>query len=305
MHRSPRCGRRVLWATLGTAALAAVPAQAAAAGTQPVKLRFASVAGSTPVACGRLIDGLGTTNQQAELQDLRFYVSNVKLLRRHGRAVRVALSSGTRYQTSQKGQGVTLIDLENAQGACKAEGTPGTNALVRGTVPRGTYTGVQFTVGVPFAMNHTDTVSAHAPLNLEAMSWSWQYGRKFMKVELGDPGGATGSWSTHAFLVHLGSTGCTGNPASGQAVSCSAPNMPSVVLKHFDPRHQAIAFDLKAFVAGDDITVNRADEPGCMSGPTDPECGSVFGALGLTWQADGQGSGRSTGAQDVFRAIKS
>ncbi|HUO72311.1 MAG TPA: MbnP family copper-binding protein [Solirubrobacteraceae bacterium] len=303
MHRSIRRAAQALPAICGVAVIAAAPAQAARSTTQSVKLRFAAVAGGHPVTCGRLIQGLGTTHQGAQLQDLRFYVTDVELLRRKGSPVRITLRGGAPYQVIRKGKSVTLIDLENGTGACKAAGTPGTNPFVQGTVPRGTYTGVRFTVGVPPALNHTDTVSAPAPLNVDAMAWSWQYGRKFMRIEFVDPGGPTGAWPAHQFLVHLGSTGCSGNPATGQAAGCTALNMPVVVLNHFNLQRQLVALDLGKLLAGDDITVNRADEPGCMSGPTDPECGSVFGALGLSWRTDGRGTGRSTGKQDVFGAM--
>jgi uncharacterized repeat protein (TIGR04052 family) len=297
-----RRGRRVLYVALA-AAMAAGPAQATARKTQPVRLRFAAVAGATPVACGHLIEGLGKTGQAAQLADLRFYVSDVHLVRRDGHAVQVKLQSDRRYQVTAKGHGVTLIDLENGVSACSA-GTPGTNVLVRGTVPRGRYVGVRFTVGVPFALDHTDVVSAPAPLNLAGMAWSWQSGRKFAKIEVADPGGATGTWANHAFLVHLGSTGCTGNPVTGQAVRCSAPNLPAVSLRQFDTDRQVVAVDLKALLAGVDVTVNQADEPGCMSGPTNPDCGPVFGAFGLDWRPDGSGTGRPTGKQVVFRSMQ-
>ena len=62
----------------------------------------------------------------------------------------------------------------------------------------------------------------------------------------------------------------------------------------------------KPLLAGSDVTVNQAGAPGCMSEATDPECGSVFGALGVDWKADGTGTGKSPAstAQTVFKAIK-
>ena len=110
---------------------------------------------------------------------------------------------------------MTLIDLENGTGACAEEGTGATNASVRGTAPHRRYVGVRFTVGVPSALNHTDAPGAPAPLNFAAMAWSWQFGRKFMKIEVTDPAGAAGTWSENTFFVHLGSTGCIGQPRDG------------------------------------------------------------------------------------------
>ena len=279
-------------------ALAAAPAQAH---DQTVSIRFAAVAGDEPAACGTPIEGLGTTSQAAQLADLRFFVSEVKLIRRDGKAIAVKLGKDSAYRVTQKGVGVTLIDLENGTGACAAEGTPGTNAVVRGTVPHGNYVGVRWTLGVPFALNHTDAPGSPAPLNSTAMGWSWQIGRKFTKIELTDPAGASGTWTSNTFYVHLGSAGCEGNPATGEAVSCTAPNRASVRMKKFDPKRQQIAVDLQALLAGNDVTVNRSGAPGCMSEATDPECAGVFGAFGIDWKADGTGTGKSPAGEGPDR----
>jgi uncharacterized repeat protein (TIGR04052 family) len=297
-----RSGALALGLTLGASALIAAPAGAATK-TQKVDIRFAAVAGDQPVGCGLPIEGLGTTNQTATLADFRFFVSDLKLVRRDGRAVTVKLSKNSTYRVTEGKSAVTLIDLENGTGTCAEEGTPGTNDAVRGTVPRGKYVGARWTVGVPFDANHTDAPASPAPLNSAAMAWSWQSGRKFTKIEVADPGGATGTWTAKTFFVHLGSGGCTGNPATGQTVNCRNANRPEVRLKRFDPAKQRIAVDLKTMLAGSDITRNGAGAPGCMSGPTDPECGGVFGAFGLGWRADGSGSGAPSGTQSVFRAI--
>jgi uncharacterized repeat protein (TIGR04052 family) len=295
-------GSVALCVALGLTASAAGPAFAAGR-TQPVDIRFAAVAGAARVACGQPIEGLGTTAQTAQLADLRFYVSDVKLVRADGRAVALKLARNSSYRVTRSGESVTLIDLEDGSGSC-VEGTKGLNAVVRGTVPRGRYVGVRWSVGVPFALNHTDVAAAPAPLNSAAMGWSWQVGRKFTKIEVADPGGETGSWAAKVFMVHLGSTGCTGNPASGETVECANPNRGAVRLKRFDSRRQQVAVDVKALAAGTDITVNQAGAPGCMSGPTDPECGGVFRAFGIGWKADGTGDGASpAGSQSVFRAI--
>ena len=75
---------------------------------------------------------------------------------------------------------------------------------------------------MPFALNHTDAPAVPAPLNSAAMAWSWQAGRKFTKIEFADPGGATGTWTAKSFFVHLGSSGCQGNPATGATVELRA-----------------------------------------------------------------------------------
>lgn len=285
MHHVRVSGALALFAALALAA----PAQAQK--QQKVDIKFTAVAGEAPVACGTPIEGLGTTAQAAQLQDLRFFVSEVSLIRKGGKQVPLKLAKNSAYRITRGGAGVTLIDLENGTGSCAVDGTKGMNAVVRGTVPKGNYVGVRWTVGVPFDLNHTDAPAVPAPLNSAAMAWSWQSGRKFTKIEFADPGGATGAWTAKTFFVHLGSAGCEGNPATGATVKCAASNRPAVRLKKFDPAKQQVAVDVQAMLAGNDITVNKGNAPGCMSGATDPECAGVFSAFGLK------------GSQTVFRAI--
>lgn len=271
-----------------------------ASATQDIQVRFTARAGDAPVRCGDTLSGLGLTQTAAQLQDLRFYVSGVKLLKADGSSVPLTLRANDDWNYTQGDAAVTLIDLEDATNACanNGEGSAGTNAVISGTVPTGTYTGVQFTLGVPFAFNHTDETTAPSPLNLQALGWGWQMGRRYAKIEFADPAGATGSWSTPAFYVHLGATGCTGNPATGETVACESSNRADVTLPAFDPTTQTIALDVKALVASEDITNNGGGAPGCMSGKPDPECDTIFPALGLDLA-----TGTSTGTATAFKAV--
>jgi uncharacterized repeat protein (TIGR04052 family) len=272
---------------------------------QSVSIDFTAVAGATAVRCGSALAGLGRGGATAQLKDARFYVSNVMLVRADGVEVPLLLDANDDWNLSAGGDRVTLIDLEDGTGAC-SEGTAALNASIKGTVPAGRYLGVKATMGVPFALNHSDTVTAARPLDVQAMAWSWQSGRKFAKIELTEPDGAAGSWPAKTFNVHLGSTGCTGNPASGQTVSCKAPNRMAFALAAFDPATQKLAVDVAALLAGTDITVNLAGAAGCMSGGTDPECLHVFEAMAIDWKPDGTGTGlpiAGGAAQTLFRAV--
>jgi uncharacterized repeat protein (TIGR04052 family) len=272
---------------------------------QAVALEFAAYSGGTPVKCGTAVTGLGSGSVDAQIQDFRFYVSNVKLLKADGSEVALTLGANDDWNLTSGGNSLTLVDLEDGTGSC-ASGTAATNATVKGTVPAGDYVGVKLTMGVPFALNHSDYATATKPLDIQAMAWSWQSGRKFAKIEVTDPAGATGSWVAKTFNFHLGSTGCTGNPANGETVSCVAPNRMDFKFASFNPTNQKIAVDVKALVAGTDITVNQAGAPGCMSGGTDPECLHVFESLAIDWKADGTGSGLPVAggaAQTLFKAV--
>jgi uncharacterized repeat protein (TIGR04052 family) len=247
--------------------------------TQKVAIQFKAVAGSTPVTCGKPIDGLGTTSRTAQLTDFRFYVSQVQLLRKGGGKVNLKLGADSQWHYKKGNTAVTLIDLENGTGDCAEDGTKGINAYVRGTVPRGKYVGVRWQLGVPYALNHTDLTTAPAPLNLTAMAWSWQAGRKFAKIEVSEGGGP--AWQSKTFYVHLGSAGCSGDPAAGETVGCTFPNRAEIPLKKFNPTRQLVAVDLKTLLAGVDVAVNGSGAPGCMSAPTDPECPTIFRSLGM------------------------
>ena len=160
--------------------------------------------GSAHDQCGTRLTGVGTTKATTRLQDLRLYVSNVRLVRRDGSSVKLQLRRNDAWNLTRGGQAVTLIDLENGTSGCA--GAARMNTVITGTVPKGTYTGITYTLGMPLALNHTDPTSSPAPLNLIAMTWSWQSGRKFTQIELDAPSarGVTGP----DFFVHLGSTGC-------------------------------------------------------------------------------------------------
>ncbi len=248
-----------------------------------VTIDFAAVAGNTPINCASSLTDLGTSNAQGTLKDLRFYISNVKLVKRGGGEEALKLATTDDVNATQGSDSVTLIDLEDKTGGC-TEGTTAMNTSIKGTVPAGDYVGVKMTLGVPFSMNHTDQSAdvgvTPAVINNAVnpgMAWSWAGGRKFTKIEV-----TNGAWTAPTFTVHLGSTGCTGtNPAAGQIDSCSRPNRLDFGFASFDPDNQKVAVDVKALLSANDVTVNAAGAPGCMSGATDPECSAIFDALSL------------------------
>jgi uncharacterized repeat protein (TIGR04052 family) len=287
-------------------------------GKQTVSLQFAMVAGNTPIGCNQAIEGLGTANTTAQLKDARFYISQVNLVRLDGSAVPLTLGANDDWNHTAGDDRVSLIDLENATGSCPTTtGTVATNDTITGTAPAGLYTGVQFVMGVPFALNHTSTTASTTPVMLQnaSLAWSWQSGRKFAKVEVTDPGTST-AWPTNTFNFHLGSTACTGNPANGETTTCANPNRMTVPLSGFDYKTQKIAFDVKALLAGEDVTKNDGgtanlagtawtnSSTGCMSGSTDGDCITVFDALQLNLAAGSGGTSIDGGKkQRVFKAI--
>jgi uncharacterized repeat protein (TIGR04052 family) len=244
-------------------------------------IRFAARVGASPVSCAGSFDGLGPDGTQSiSFSDFRLYVHGVELLRADGTAVPFVLDDESPWQA----EGVALLDFEDATGNCRS-GTAPTRDVIRGRVPPGDYTGLRFVLGVPFALNHRDASTARAPLNLSAMFWGWQNGYKFLRIDAKS--------GTAGYFVHLASTGCDGSPMGG-VTRCMAPNRPTITLDGFDSARDVVVADVARLVDGVDLQANAGGAaPGCMSDPTDTDCGAVFASVGLDF-------GTSVAAQDFF-----
>jgi uncharacterized repeat protein (TIGR04052 family) len=247
-----------------------------------VSIAFEARVAGEVFSCERTFVGLGAKKTEVEPLDFRLYVHDVRLVTEGGEEVPFALEQDGVWQH----ENLALLDFEDKKGTC-SNGTSALNTTLRGTAPQGTYRGLRFRVGVPFAMNHQDSATAPSPLNLSTMFWSWNAGYKFLRVDTRAVGAGPRN-------VHLGSTGCQGE---GDAVtSCSHPNRPEVELGGFDPLQQKIVVDYAALVATVDLSTDTGGAPGCMSGLDDPECAALFPALGLALE-----SGAPAGGQTFFR----
>ena len=273
-------------------------AQANSETQQRVEISFAGRLAGKPFACGSQYEGVGIKKSTVTPQDLRFFVSDVELLDANGKAASVSLDQDGIWQYKN----VALIDLEDGTGGCR-NGNAALRKAVTGNVAAGKYTGIRFTVGVPFELGHISPLSAPSPLNMTAMFWSWQGGYKFIRAEVAlvpKPGEATKSFAETAptshpeapgdramrssgFPVHLGSTGCaSATKTTAPADECKNPNRVLVNLPAFDPAKDVVIFDVGRLLAGSDVTTNTPNTaPGCMSGENDPDCNPVMRALGL------------------------
>jgi uncharacterized repeat protein (TIGR04052 family) len=263
------------------------PTAAVAPGQQAVTLRFAAQVNGQPFACGQRYAGVGSTRSTITPSDYRFYVSEVQLIDARGRAVPVTLTQDGAWQL----ENIALLDFENGTGPCR-NGTADTNTAVRGTVPAGTYTGVRFTLGVPFARNHGDPTTAPSPLNLTAMFWNWQGGYKFVKFDTATSGQTAttappdprGGGNASGFSVHLGSTACAAPSRTSAPSACLNPNRVTVQFDRFDAATQVVVADMGVVLAGSNVDVNAPNtSPGCMSFLNDADCPPVMGALGLAY----------------------
>lgn len=227
-------------------------------------------------------------------------MSDVELIDAQGRATAVALTQDKTWQF----ENVVLLDFENASGPCR-NGTVPMNTSVRGSVPAGKYTGMRFTLGVPFKLNHVDPTTAPAPLSSTAMFWTWQGGYKFLKVDMasagtnalhghgGAQGAGHGAGAASGFSVHLGSTMCASPSKTAAPTACANPNRLTVSFAQFDPSKQTVVADIGAVLTNANVDVNAAGtSPGCMSFLKDADCPPIMAALGLPYESHAAGSQR-------------
>ena len=252
------------------AALFALPALLlACGGEREVALRFEGLVGDERAACGGTYEGVGTTDTELTLADLRLYVHDVRLVTADGEEHPVALEQDGVWQLED----IALLDFETG-GECPM-GTAETNTTVRGTVPSGLdVAGVRFVLGVPRARNHDDVTTAPPPLNLQTMYWNWNGGYKFFRVDASSTGLPDG------FFVHLGSTGCEGD-GRGTVSGCAQDNRVDVELSGYDPDTDTIGVDVGALFAESDLDTDQGGAPGCMAGFDDMDCRPIFHGFGL------------------------
>lgn len=277
--------KRILWSLMALGLVSGVGL--VGCGTpepQEVSIAFKAMIGDKAAACGETYEKFGTGSSSVELVDLRFYVSNVRLVTEDDKEVPVTLKADGKWQDSK----VTLLDFENGTGKCADKGTKDTNLKVVGTATPGTYKGIRFDIGVPFDVNHNDPAKASAPLNVLPLHWSWLGGYKFVRIDL------KSSKFDKNYLFHLGSTGCKEDD-NKKVTACSEGNRPSIELMGGDPTQKTVVLDVAKLLKSnntDSPTPNTA--PGCMSGQKDPDCKGIFTSLGL------KHSDNSAGAQSAF-----
>ena len=279
------------------------------ASTQKVALKFSAMVGAEKFACGKSYDGIGVTKSSITPSDFRFYVSAVELLDANGKAVPLALDQDGVWQYKD----LALLDFEDGSGPCR-NGNAGLHTAVTGSVPKGKYRGVRFTLGVPCELNHGDPTIAPSPLNFTSMFWVWQSGYKFAKIDMASSGlpqdpnappemplkdklaamekfaAASGVPSMKrppraaGFSVHLGSTVCASPSLTTPPTECKNPNRVTVTFDKFDMRKNVVFADLSSLLRDANVDVNAPDTaPGCMSAPDDADCTPVMSAFGLPY----------------------
>lgn len=278
-----------------------------------IQLKFSAEISGEPFKCGTEYKNIGTTSSTVLPSDYRFYISNVNLIDTHGNLVPVSLDQDGVWQSGN----IALLDFEDGSGPCQ-NGNPQLNDMITGLVPNDEYEGLEFTLGVPFDVNHQDVLMLPSPLNLSAMFWNWQGGHRFFKVDMATSGrpvpatsrttasvdstqtnppssggsgmGGTGEEEAAGFSIHLGSTGCaSASRTTPPASHCKNPNQVIVRFDQFNTDNNIVITDIGRVLKDTNVDVNTEDTaPGCMSGLRDPECADILPAFGLGAEAGEQ-----------------
>jgi len=247
-------------------------------------IAFEARVGDELAACGTTYSGLGLEPSDVKLNDLRFYVHDIRLVDGEGNEVAVELEQDGIWQV----ENVALLDFEDGTDACSG-GTAETNTSVVGTVPAGDYQEIRFRLGVPFELNHADVATSPSPLNITTLFWTWGFGHLFFAAVTEATPIDGGEANQH--FVHLGSTGCTGDPELGEVVSCTNPNRPELELTGYEVGTSTIVLDLQPLLAQSKLLT----ELGCHSFPDTPACEAPFDALGIDYS-----TGELTPTQSIF-----
>lgn len=139
-----------------------------------------------PIAC---FNEVNIDNNNWHVNQLGMYLSDFKVLKADGKWHQVKLSTN-QYQSG----GVVYLG-----GLCqknKASGNWQIEYLGDSLVGKK----IQFTLGVPFELNHLNPIKQLSPLNMPSMFWVWRIGHKFLRLEM--------TSKNNEWLFHLGSLGC-------------------------------------------------------------------------------------------------
>lgn len=307
--------------TLATASLAAIVAgcggssssdsntgeSSRSSAVRTIEVPVKAVAGAADISCDATLLSLGTAGTSASLVDFRFFVHDLALVTDEGQVIPVALDADAESQNAD----VALLDFRDKLDHCAGEANPDFNDTITLNVDVDSelvISDLQFTLGVPFELNHLDQSLAQEPLRnpgkASGMAWSWQVGYKFTGLDVEPVGGITrpgnGTWSNSRWNLHIGSTGCSADTANGEnPAPCDNPNRTTIKLplEGANLEDIAIQLDYAALVSGSNLSLDGGGASGCMSFPGDPECPEVFKRLGLPW------GGTAAVEQSVFSLV--
>ncbi|MCS7057419.1 MAG: hypothetical protein NZL94_00850 [Meiothermus sp.] len=144
----------------------------------PVDLKINLRVGEAPLEWGRIYQT--PKGQRYRVDLLKFYLSELALVRPDGREVRVGGLALAEFRRGGPTQGVSVMRFE---------------------VPSGEYRGLRFDVGVPRELNHQDAATQEFPLGVNSgMYWAWNPGYIFYRLE----GAAFLEGREEKWVIHMG-----------------------------------------------------------------------------------------------------
>lgn len=158
--------------------LSLVPLLLAGALAAPVELKINLRVGDQPLQFGQTYQT--PQGQRYQLDLLKFYISEVALVRPDGREVRIDGLVLAEFKRDAPTQGVSVMKMD---------------------VPAGQYRGIRFNVGVPRELNHLDAGTQQMPLGVNSgMYWAWNPGYIFYRLE----GIALLPEGNQKWVIHMG-----------------------------------------------------------------------------------------------------
>lgn len=159
--------------------LSLIPLLLAGAMAAPVELKINLRIGDQPMQFGQTYQT--PQGQRYQIDMLKFYISDVALVRPDGSEVKVDGLALVDFKRDAPTQGVSVLKMD---------------------VPAGQYRGIRFNVGVPRELNHLDASTQQMPLGVNSgMYWAWNPGYIFYRLE----GTALLPGGNQKWVVHMGS----------------------------------------------------------------------------------------------------
>ncbi len=155
-----------------------LPLLLAGAQAAPVELKINLRIGDQPLQFAQTYQT--PQGQRYRIEMLKFYISEVALVRPDGREVRVDGLVLADFKRDAPTQGVSVMKMD---------------------VPAGQYRGIRFNVGVPRELNHLDAGTQQLPLGVNSgMYWAWNPGYIFYRLE----GVALLPDGNQKWVIHMG-----------------------------------------------------------------------------------------------------
>lgn len=223
--------------------------------------------------------GLGANSQSGSITKFAMFVHDIKATDEYGDAINFTLDKND-YQA----QGVAMVTMSCAS-------PENANMAITGSYTSDEkIAGLSFKVGVPQSLNHQNPAEQASPLNYSDLQWSWAMGKRFFVLE----GAFDPVVNSASFSLHVGSTGCSGDPAKDETVTCSKSNRAEIELTSINPNQQAIKIDIQALMGTNDFEENHSCHS--FSGQF---CKNTFPNLGINFD-NGTANANS---QNVFSVV--